>query len=154
MLRHVSLEERPIVVLDLRGGLLGANPIPHRSCHDRAIWHEPEKFSSELNNISLDPVDCHDYPSRRYHVISCVDYIPHLLSTDDEKDLDQVGNTLAFEDRGQGLKGPILTPCMAGGPFQPLVEPDATSLHSVGVGLSTSQPPTYTVEDGIRTQNP
>ncbi|GJV47514.1 hypothetical protein Tco_1437726 [Tanacetum coccineum] len=31
MLRPVSLEERPIVVLGLRGGLLGANPIPHRS---------------------------------------------------------------------------------------------------------------------------
>ncbi|GKB31219.1 hypothetical protein Tco_0870620 [Tanacetum coccineum] len=31
MLRHVSLKERPIVVLGLRGGLLGANPIPHRS---------------------------------------------------------------------------------------------------------------------------
>ncbi|GKE13324.1 retrovirus-related pol polyprotein from transposon TNT 1-94, partial [Tanacetum coccineum] len=31
MLRHVSLEERPIVVLGLRGGLLGANSIPHRS---------------------------------------------------------------------------------------------------------------------------
>ncbi|GJT11381.1 retrovirus-related pol polyprotein from transposon TNT 1-94 [Tanacetum coccineum] len=29
MLRHVSLEERPIVVLGLRGGLLDANPIPH-----------------------------------------------------------------------------------------------------------------------------
>ncbi|GJU47188.1 retrovirus-related pol polyprotein from transposon TNT 1-94 [Tanacetum coccineum] len=57
MLRHVSLEERPIVVLGLRGGLLGANPIPHRTgravWHDRAVWHEPEQFSSELNNISL-----------------------------------------------------------------------------------------------------
>ncbi|GJX97999.1 retrovirus-related pol polyprotein from transposon TNT 1-94 [Tanacetum coccineum] len=29
-LRPVSLEERPIVVLGLRGGLLGVNPIPHR----------------------------------------------------------------------------------------------------------------------------
>ncbi|GJV47410.1 hypothetical protein Tco_1437622 [Tanacetum coccineum] len=28
---------------------------------DRAVWHEPEQF-----------VDCHDYPSRGYHVISCV----------------------------------------------------------------------------------
>nr|GEV57505.1 retrovirus-related Pol polyprotein from transposon TNT 1-94 [Tanacetum cinerariifolium] len=44
------------------------------SWRDRAVWHEPEQFSSELNNISLvDPVDCHDYPSRGYHVISCVD---------------------------------------------------------------------------------
>ncbi|GKB54040.1 hypothetical protein Tco_0904793 [Tanacetum coccineum] len=31
MLHHVSLEGRHIVVLGLRGGLLGANPIPHRS---------------------------------------------------------------------------------------------------------------------------
>ncbi|GKD00997.1 hypothetical protein Tco_1171271 [Tanacetum coccineum] len=60
MLRHVSLEERPIVVLGLRGGLLGANLIPHRDLgvcvlypvqfstgravwHDRAVWHEPEQ---------------------------------------------------------------------------------------------------------------
>ncbi|GJY34022.1 hypothetical protein Tco_0418491 [Tanacetum coccineum] len=47
----------------------------HAVWHDRVVWHEPEQFSSELNNISLwfDPVDCHDYPSRGYHVISCVD---------------------------------------------------------------------------------
>ncbi|GJY88896.1 retrovirus-related pol polyprotein from transposon TNT 1-94 [Tanacetum coccineum] len=50
---------RHIVVLGLRGGLLGANPIPHRLARgvqfgmDRAVWHEPEQFSSELNNISL-----------------------------------------------------------------------------------------------------
>ncbi|GKD82940.1 retrovirus-related pol polyprotein from transposon TNT 1-94, partial [Tanacetum coccineum] len=65
MLRHVSLEERPIVVLGFRGGLLGANPIPHRLArgmqfgtgravwHDHVVWHEPEQFISELNNISL-----------------------------------------------------------------------------------------------------
>ncbi|GJR70636.1 retrovirus-related pol polyprotein from transposon TNT 1-94 [Tanacetum coccineum] len=59
MLRHVSLEGRHIVVLGLRGGLLGANPIPHRLARGvqfstgRAVWHEPEQFSSELNNISL-----------------------------------------------------------------------------------------------------
>ncbi|GJW14914.1 retrovirus-related pol polyprotein from transposon TNT 1-94 [Tanacetum coccineum] len=45
---------------------------------DRAVWHEPEQYSSELNNLSFDPVDCHDYHSRGYHIISCVDYIPHL----------------------------------------------------------------------------
>ncbi|GJS55586.1 hypothetical protein Tco_0628948 [Tanacetum coccineum] len=54
---------RHIVVLGLRGGLLGANPIPHRFAqgvhtdravwHDHAVWHEPEQFSSDLNNISL-----------------------------------------------------------------------------------------------------
>ncbi|GJV97258.1 ETO1-like protein 1, partial [Tanacetum coccineum] len=38
---------------------------------------------------------------------------------------------------------------LAGGPFLPLVEPEAASLPLVGVGLSTSQPPPYTVEDGI-----
>ncbi|GKE12987.1 hypothetical protein Tco_1416538 [Tanacetum coccineum] len=60
MLLHVSLEERPIVVLGLRGGLLGANPIPHRLARgvqfstDRAVWHEPDQFSSELNNIYLE----------------------------------------------------------------------------------------------------
>ncbi|GKB43623.1 retrovirus-related pol polyprotein from transposon TNT 1-94 [Tanacetum coccineum] len=31
MLSHVLLEERSIIVMGLRGGLLGANPIPHRS---------------------------------------------------------------------------------------------------------------------------
>ncbi|GJT78568.1 GATA transcription factor [Tanacetum coccineum] len=46
------------------------------------------------------------------------------------------------------VKGSILTPCKAGGPFLPLVEPEAASLPLVGVGLSTSQPPSYTVEDG------
>ncbi|GKD03751.1 protein Iojap-related protein, mitochondrial [Tanacetum coccineum] len=34
------------------------------------------------------------------------------------------------------------------------VEPEAASLPLVGVGLSTSQPPPYTVEDGIGTHNP
>nr|GEU55761.1 retrovirus-related Pol polyprotein from transposon TNT 1-94 [Tanacetum cinerariifolium] len=42
--------------------------------YDRAVWHELKQFSSKLNNIFLvDPVDYHDYPSRGYHVISCVD---------------------------------------------------------------------------------
>ncbi|GJT82951.1 CDPK-related kinase 5 [Tanacetum coccineum] len=52
------------------------------------------------------------------------------------------------------VKGSILTPHKAGGPFLPLVEPEAASLPLVGVGLSTSQPPPYTVEDGIGTHNP
>ena len=39
------------------------------------------------------------------------------------------------------VKGSILTPHKAGGPFLPLVEPEASSLPLVGVGLSTSQPP-------------
>ncbi|GJV47858.1 BTB/POZ domain-containing protein [Tanacetum coccineum] len=46
------------------------------------------------------------------------------------------------------VKGSILTSYKAGGPFLPLVEPEAASLPLVGVGLSTSQPPPYTVEDG------
>ncbi|GKA58925.1 mitochondrial uncoupling protein 3 [Tanacetum coccineum] len=52
------------------------------------------------------------------------------------------------------VKGSILTPYKAGGPFLPLVEPEVASLPLVGVGLSTSQPPPYTVEDGIGTHNP
>ncbi|GKC10933.1 hypothetical protein Tco_1007715 [Tanacetum coccineum] len=40
------------------------------------------------------------------------------------------------------------------GPFLPLVELEAASLPLVGVGLSTSQPPPYTVENGIETHNP
>ncbi|GJX66354.1 retrovirus-related pol polyprotein from transposon TNT 1-94 [Tanacetum coccineum] len=59
--------------------------------HDRAkiFEHKPEQFRLRANKISLvwesrcdgfDPVDCHDYHSHGYHVISCVDYIPHLLS--------------------------------------------------------------------------
>ncbi|GJU36514.1 hypothetical protein Tco_1184868 [Tanacetum coccineum] len=46
------------------------------------------------------------------------------------------------------VKGSILTPCKAGGPFLPFIKPEA-SLSWVGVWLSTSQPPPYTVEDGI-----
>ncbi|GJX75407.1 hypothetical protein Tco_0314002 [Tanacetum coccineum] len=41
----------------------------------------------------------------------------------------------------------------AGGPFLPLVELEAASLPLVGVGLSTSQPSLYIVEDGIGTHN-
>ncbi|GJU52866.1 hypothetical protein Tco_1226580 [Tanacetum coccineum] len=52
------------------------------------------------------------------------------------------------------VKGSILTPYKAGGPFLPLVKPEAASLPLVGVGLSTAQPPPYTVEDGIGTHNP
>ncbi|GKE66345.1 hypothetical protein Tco_1520506 [Tanacetum coccineum] len=47
--------------------MLGVNPIPHR-----LAWV-----------VQFDPVDYHDYPSRGYHVISCVDYILHLLSRTD-----------------------------------------------------------------------
>ncbi|GJY68680.1 DNA repair protein RAD5A isoform X2 [Tanacetum coccineum] len=46
------------------------------------------------------------------------------------------------------------SPYKAVGPFLPLVEPEAASLPLVGVGLSTSQPPSYTVKDGIGTHNP
>ncbi|GJW10522.1 putative retrotransposon gag domain, aspartic peptidase domain protein [Tanacetum coccineum] len=46
-------------------------------------------------------------------------------------------------------EGPILTPYEAEGPFLPLEEPEAASLPLVGVGLSTSQPPPYTVEGGL-----
>nr|GEW88760.1 probable acyl-activating enzyme 16, chloroplastic [Tanacetum cinerariifolium] len=52
------------------------------------------------------------------------------------------------------VKGSILTHCKAGGPFLPLVEPEVASLPLVGVGLSTSQPPLYTVEDSIGIHNP
>nr|GEX37828.1 hypothetical protein [Tanacetum cinerariifolium] len=45
-------------------------------------------------------------------------------------------------------------PQQAGGPFLPIVEPEGASLPLVGVGLSTSQPLPYTVEDGIGTHNP
>ncbi|GJW80138.1 hypothetical protein Tco_0144113, partial [Tanacetum coccineum] len=51
------------------------------------------------------------------------------------------------------VKGSILTPYKARGPFLPLVESEAASLPLVGVGLSTSQPPPYTVEDDIKTHN-
>ncbi|GJX83181.1 leucine-rich repeat transmembrane protein kinase protein [Tanacetum coccineum] len=51
------------------------------------------------------------------------------------------------------VKGSILTPYKAGGPFLPLVEPEAASLPLVGVGLSTSQPPPYTVEDDAASSN-
>ncbi|GKB27754.1 cytochrome P450 CYP749A22-like protein [Tanacetum coccineum] len=61
------------------------------------------------------------------------------------------------------VKGSILTLCKGGGPFLPLVEPEEASLPLVEpeeaslplveVGLSTSQPPPYTVEDDIGTHN-
>ncbi|GKB24979.1 hypothetical protein Tco_0864380 [Tanacetum coccineum] len=58
------------------------------------------------------------------------------------------------DDAEREVKGSILTPYKAGGPFLPLVEPEAASLPLVGVGLSTSQHPPYTMEDGIETHNP
>nr|GEU48046.1 integrase, catalytic region, zinc finger, CCHC-type, peptidase aspartic, catalytic [Tanacetum cinerariifolium] len=66
--------------------------------------------------------------------------------------LDQVVNTpLPLERK---VKCSILTPYKAGGPFLPLVEPEAASLALVGVGLSTSQPPPYTVEDATSEERP
>ncbi|GKF03757.1 ATPase, AAA-type, core, P-loop containing nucleoside triphosphate hydrolase, partial [Tanacetum coccineum] len=65
--------------------------------------------------------------------------------------MDQVVNTLIFGDRDQGFSS---HPYKAGGTFLPLVEPETASLPLVGVGLSTSQPSPYTVEDGIGTHNP
>ncbi|PWA44000.1 DNA mismatch repair protein MutS, type 1 [Artemisia annua] len=62
-----------------------------------------------------------------------------------------VGKPLA-SPRGQGFDPHSLQ--KAGGPFLPLVEPEAASLPLVGVWLSTSQPPPYIVEDGIGTHNP
>ncbi|GJU17493.1 hypothetical protein Tco_1145459 [Tanacetum coccineum] len=47
------------------------------------------------------------------------------------------------------VNGSILTPCKVGGPFLPLVEPEANS-----IGLSTSQPPPYIVKNDIETHNP
>ncbi|GKA42666.1 nucleotide-binding alpha-beta plait domain-containing protein [Tanacetum coccineum] len=58
--------------------------------------------------------------------------------------LDQVVNTIAFGDRGQGFDP---HPYKAGGSFLPLVEPEAAYLPLIVVGLSTSQPLPYTVED-------
>ncbi|GKE66188.1 zinc-finger domain of monoamine-oxidase A repressor R1, partial [Tanacetum coccineum] len=55
----------------------------------------------------------------------------------------QVVNILASGE--PEVKGSILTPYKAGGPFLPLVEPEVASLPLVEVGLSTSQPPPYTV---------
>ncbi|GJW19603.1 hypothetical protein Tco_0027039, partial [Tanacetum coccineum] len=56
---------------------------------------------------------------------------------------------LVFHDISDNVKGSILTPYKAGGPFLSLVEPEAASLPLVGVGLSTSQPPPSTVEDDV-----
>ncbi|GJW04132.1 hypothetical protein Tco_1562988 [Tanacetum coccineum] len=47
------------------------------------------------------------------------------------------------------VKGLIITLCKAGGPFLPLVEPEAASLPLVGVGFLTSQPPPYTMEEPL-----
>ncbi|GKC75100.1 hypothetical protein Tco_1125874, partial [Tanacetum coccineum] len=77
---------------------------------------------------------------------------PSLGKTEfSNKGLDQVVNTLASGDRGQGFDP---YPFKAGGPFLPLVEPEAAFLPLVGVKLSASQPPSYIVEDGIETYNP
>ncbi|GJR46053.1 hypothetical protein Tco_1314156 [Tanacetum coccineum] len=48
------------------------------------------------------------------------------------------------------VKGSILNSYKAGGPFLPLIESEAASLPMVEVGLSTSQPPPYIMEDDIR----
>ncbi|GJT33760.1 retrotransposon protein, putative, ty1-copia subclass [Tanacetum coccineum] len=61
------------------------------------------------------------------------------------------GKQIIPSARGQGFNP---HPYKAGGPFLPLVEPEAASLPLVGTGLSTSQPPPYTVEYGIKTHNP
>ncbi|GJU97550.1 hypothetical protein Tco_1326821 [Tanacetum coccineum] len=53
-------------------------------------------------------------------------------------------NNFDFRDRGQGLDLYLLN---VGGPFLPLVETKAVSLLLVGVGLSTFQPPLYTMKD-------
>ncbi|GKE08936.1 putative leucine-rich repeat receptor-like protein kinase, partial [Tanacetum coccineum] len=58
----------------------------------------------------------------------------------------RLGSSLSLKTE---VKGSIITPYKAGGPFLPLVEPEAASLPLVGVGLSTSQPPPYTVKDGV-----
>ncbi|GKA39336.1 hypothetical protein Tco_0731887 [Tanacetum coccineum] len=108
MLRHVSLEERPIVVLGLRVGLLGANPIPHRLAqgvqfstglaiwhdhavwHDRAVWHEPEQFSLKLNNISLCVQELYTVQSPRVgqallqQLVTSSEYTNYLLSAEDK----------------------------------------------------------------------
>ncbi|GJX59939.1 hypothetical protein Tco_0291329 [Tanacetum coccineum] len=57
-------------------------------------------------------------------------------------------------EKGTEVKDLILTSYKAGGLFLSLVKPEAASLPLVGVGLSTSQPSPYTVEDGIGTHNP
>ncbi|GJX18391.1 retrovirus-related pol polyprotein from transposon TNT 1-94 [Tanacetum coccineum] len=59
MLRHVSLEERPIVVLGLRGRLLGATPIPHRSYIPyRDLYRDiRQKTSREYTNYLLSAED-------------------------------------------------------------------------------------------------
>nr|GEU61347.1 zinc finger, CCHC-type [Tanacetum cinerariifolium] len=87
--------------------------------------------------------------------------IPMMCLKPGDKE-DEVANFSKIRVRSSGLtflsferevKGLILTPYKAEGPFLLSVEPEAASLPLVGVGLSTSQPPPYTVEDGIRTHN-
>nr|GEW35732.1 DEAD-box ATP-dependent RNA helicase 56 isoform X1 [Tanacetum cinerariifolium] len=79
-----------------------------------------------------------------------------------------------FEHPSEEVKGSILTPCKAGGPFLPLVEPEAgkdgnhlglrrRDGNHLGIRRRDGkhphrdrcrQPPPYTVEDGIETHNP
>ncbi|GJZ01348.1 retrovirus-related pol polyprotein from transposon TNT 1-94 [Tanacetum coccineum] len=69
-LEHVTsciVEMEAYCSTGFEGRVVGCKPNPTSFGMGRAVWHEPEQFSSELNNISLDPVDCHDYLSRGYH---------------------------------------------------------------------------------------
>ncbi|GKA77085.1 hypothetical protein Tco_0783546 [Tanacetum coccineum] len=84
-----------------------------------------------------------------------IDVIDLLEEVGSSKD-DWLGSFEVIRDEDRNMKGQGFDPHpqKAGGPFLPLVEPEAASLPLVGVGLSTSQPPPYTVEDGIGTHNP
>ncbi|GKC38119.1 uncharacterized mitochondrial protein-like protein [Tanacetum coccineum] len=69
-LEHVTsciVEREAYCSTEFEGRVVGCKPNPTSFGMGRAVWHEPEQFSSKLNNISLDPVDCHDYLSRGYH---------------------------------------------------------------------------------------
>ncbi|GJZ12748.1 putative reverse transcriptase domain-containing protein [Tanacetum coccineum] len=63
---HVG-DEREVEVLTIFSGLRFGNGL-------RSL------AQSLIISLWFDPVDCQDYRSRGYHVISCVDYIPHLSS--------------------------------------------------------------------------
>ncbi|GJV05076.1 NAC domain-containing protein 67-like protein, partial [Tanacetum coccineum] len=70
--------------------------IPHRLAQVVQLGTTMQFGKSLIISLWFDPVDCHDYPYRGYHVISCVDllfaiYLPQALAEVREEGIIQLG---------------------------------------------------------------
>ncbi|GKB76202.1 beta-glucuronosyltransferase GlcAT14A [Tanacetum coccineum] len=129
-----------------------------------SVWGDadvlkPGPGAKRLEQRMVELLSNETFISHQLGTMVVVDLVVHLKggefgsdqSTVERVGLDQVVNTLPLETE---VKGSILTPYKAGDPFLSLVKSEVASLPLVGVWLSTSQPLSYTVEDGIVTHNP